>query len=132
MLNKKIVLGLTLAVVTIIVATGCYKDRVVPLSSQVVVITKDIHFTNDLLPMFTKSCALSGCHAAGGHKPDLSASSAYTSLTTGNYISTSAPETSEIYQWLIGKRGTQMPPNGLDPTINATVLAWIKQGGKND
>jgi len=131
MLNKKI-LGFTLAIISILVVTGCYKDRVVPLSSQVVVITKDVHFTNDILPIFAKSCALSGCHASGGHIPDLSASNAYNSLTSGNFISTSSPESSEIYQWLSGKRATQMPPNGLDPTINATVLAWIKQGAKND
>ena len=131
MLNKKI-LVFTLAFISIFVVTGCYQDRAVPLSSQVVVITRDVHFTNDVLPIFAKSCALSGCHAAGGHKPDLSASSAYSSLTSGNYVATGSPETSEIYQWLSGKRGTQMPPNGLDPSINATVLAWIKQGAKND
>jgi hypothetical protein len=131
MLNKKI-LGFTLVIVSILVATGCYQDRVVPASAQVVVITKDVHFTTDVAPIFAKSCALSGCHASGGHKPDLSSGSAYSSLTSGNYLSTGSPETSEIYQWLSGKRGTQMPPNGLDPAINATILAWIKQGAKND
>ena len=131
-MNKKILLGFTLAVFSIMIVTGCYKDRVVPLSSQVVVITKDVHFSEDILPIFSKSCALSGCHASGGHKPDLSSGSAYTSLTTGNYYSVGSPESSEIYQWLSGKRTTQMPPTGLDPTINATVLAWIKQGAKND
>jgi len=131
MLNKKI-LGFALAMVSILVVTGCFKDRVLPASGQVVVITKDVHFTSDIAPIFAKSCALSGCHAAGAHKPDLSSGSAFASLTSGNYLSTSSPETSELYQWLSGKRGTQMPPNGLDPTINATVLAWIKQGAKND
>ena len=133
MMNKKI-FGFTLAVLTIAFVTGCYKDRVVPLSAsgQTVVITKTVTFTNDILPIFTKNCALSGCHASGGKKPDLSAGSAYYSLTSGNYYSKSTPETSEIYQWLTGKRGTQMPISGLDPTINAMVLAWIKQGAKNN
>ena len=132
MMNKKILLGFALAITTILFVTGCYKDRIVPLSSQVVVITKDVHFASDVQPIFAKSCALSGCHVTGTKKPDLTPSNAYNSLSSGNYLSTSSPETSEIYQWLSGKRTTQMPPNGLDPTINATILAWIKQGAKND
>ena len=131
MMNKKII-GFTLAIFSILVVTGCYKDRVVPLSSQVVVISGPVHFSTDVLPIFTKSCALSGCHATGAHIPDLTPSNAYNSINSANLISTGSPESSEMYQWLIGKRGTQMPPNGLDPTINATVLAWIKQGAKND
>ena len=137
MSSKKINLALALATIVIVFATGCYKDVVVPAtgtggSNSSTPDTKTYSFASDIIPLFSKNCAISGCHASGGKKPDLSDANAYNSLTNGNYYSTSSPETSEIYMWLTGKRGTQMPPNGADASINKAVLGWIKQGAKNN
>lgn len=132
MSNKKISISFALAAVIILFVAGCYKDTyVAPNPNQVIVITRTISFQSDILPLFSKNCALSGCHATGGHTPDLSAANAYNSLTSGNFINTSAPAQSEIMMWLTGKRATQMPPTGLDPVINATILAWITQGANS-
>ena len=111
--------------------SGCYKDKTL-LSESGPVITKTVSFANDLIPIFGKSCSLSGCHATGGHVPDLSAANAYNSLKTGNYFNTNQPEKSEIYLWLTGKKTTQMPVGGMRKDINAMVIAWIKQGAKNN
>ena len=110
---------------------GCYKDKTVIFDTGAE-ITRTVTFSNDIIPLFNKNCALSGCHITGGHVPDLSTANAYNSLKVGNYFNTGNPAASEIYLWLTGKKTTQMPVGGLNKDINAMVLAWIKQGANND
>jgi hypothetical protein len=110
---------------------GCYKDKTV-VSDTGAEITRTVTFSNDLIPIFSKSCSLSGCHTSGGKSPDLSAANAYNSLKIGNYFNTGNPVNSVIYLWLTGKKTTQMPPTGLNKDYNALVLAWIKQGANNN
>ena len=110
---------------------GCYKDKTV-VSDTGAAITRTVTFSGDIIPIFTKSCSLSGCHVTGGKSPDLSATNAYNSLKTGNYFNTNNPESSVMYLWLTGKKTTQMPPGGLNKDYNALVLAWIKQGANNN
>lgn len=132
MLRNKKIMGVALVAGSLLfLLAGCYKDKTVPVDTTPT-ITRTVSFSSDLIPIFTKNCSLSGCHATGGHIPDLSAANAYNSLKTGNYFNTSNPENSEIYLWLTGKRRTQMPVGGMNKDINALVLAWIKQGAKNN
>lgn len=130
MLHKKIVLGF-LAGLTTLVLIGCYKDRTV-LSDTGEEITRPVSFAGDIVPILNSSCNVSGCHASGGIKPDLSAANAYLSLTNGGYISTSDAQTSPLYLWMTGKKGTPMPTSGVKKDYNALVLAWIKQGAQNN
>ena len=87
-----------------------------------------------MIPIFAKNCAVSGCHNTGGLKPDLTADKAYNSLINGKYVDVGTPESSEIYLWLTGKRAATMPVGAANnpSNINALVLAWIKQGAKNN
>ncbi|HZX58685.1 MAG TPA: hypothetical protein VFE54_08165, partial [Mucilaginibacter sp.] len=73
------------------------------------------------------------CHS-GKQAPNLSAATAYVALTTGGYLNTGTPNTSELYLWLTGKRAVAMPSGATNnpSNINALVLAWIKQGAKNN
>lgn len=109
---------------------ACYYDDFLPADDSEAVGT--VNFNTDLIPIFNTSCNLSGCHSTGGKKPNLSPSTAYTSLINGGYINKSAPENSLIYQWMKGLKGTPMPVSGSNATYNAKVLAWIKQGALND
>ncbi len=132
MLSNKSLVGIILVgCIILFLLPGCYKDKTVIIDSGPA-ITRTVTFSNDIIPIFSKSCALSGCHISGGHVPDLSTANAYNSLKVGNYFNTNNPEGSVIYLWLTGKKSTQMPVGGLDKNINAMVLAWIKQGAKND
>lgn len=88
-------------------------------------------FTGDIIPIFNSSCNTSGCHN-GSVAPNLTSGNAYSALTTGGYLNTSNPESSELYQWMKGNRSTVMPLSGANPTYNAKVLAWIKQGALNN
>jgi hypothetical protein len=132
MLKKKIAIVSVTITVMIIAITGCYKTATIvenPGSS----ITTTMSFSSDITPIFTKSCALSGCHASGGHAPDLTAANAYNSLTSGSYIKAYDPDNSVIILWLTGKKSPVMPlGSGPNADINAKVYAWIKQGAKNN
>lgn len=130
MLHNKKTIGF-LAGFTMLLFIGCYKDKTVLLNTGKE-ITRPISFAADIIPIFNKSCNISGCHNAGGIKPNLAPTSAYNSLTTGNYLNTSNPESSELYLWMTGKKSTPMPPNGINKDYNALILAWIKQGALNN
>jgi len=132
MLRKHKVTGILLpGIVLMLMLTGCYKDKTVPVDTTPT-ITRTVTFTGDIIPIFNKSCAVSGCHSAGGKSPDLTAANAYNNLKIGNYLNTGTPTNSVIYLWLTGKKATQMPVGGMNKDYNALVLAWIKQGAKNN
>jgi hypothetical protein len=130
MLHRKIVMWLILASGTFFLLVGCYKDRTVILNTGE--ITRTVSFSQDIIPIFNNSCNTSGCHSSGGQTPNLSQTSAFNSLITGNYIDKSIPENSIIYQKMTGKRGTPMPVSGVNKDYAAIILAWIKQGTNNN
>ncbi len=110
---------------------GCYKDKTV-VSDTGEEITRTVSFAGDILPLLNSSGNTSGCHNAGGIKPDLSAGNAYVALTNGGYVSTSDAASSQLMLWMTGKKGTPMPTTGVNKDYNALVLAWIKQGAQNN
>lgn len=124
-----------MAVVTATIAglQSCYKvATVMPDNSSEV--TGPVSFALDIIPILNANCNVAGCHSSGGRNPDLSADKAFNSLNNGGYLDTSTPENSELYLWLTGKRGSEMPPGGTSnpSNLNQLVLAWIKQGAENN
>lgn len=120
-----------LAGLTMLLLAGCYKDKTV-MSDTGTAITRPVTFSQDIIPIFNKSCNMSGCHSPGGKSPDLTAINAYNALTVGNFFNTSAPEKSTIYLWVTGKKSTPMPVGGINKDYNALIIAWIKQGAQNN
>lgn len=119
-----IILGLA-AILTGI--TGCYKDVIYPDFDP----NAPISFSGDLVPIFEKSCASSGCHdAVPAHSPALTPDKAYNAIVNGGYINTLAPEQSIIY--LEVKSGSMPPSGGLKPTDAQKILNWIKGGAPNN
>jgi hypothetical protein len=132
MLKKIIVLMSGLAALLLFALPGCYKTATVVINPGSA-ITTTMSFSADIIPLFSKNCALSGCHVSGGHAPDLSAANAYKSLATGGYVKAGDPDHSDIMLWLTGKKTPVMPlGNGPNQDINAKVYAWINQGAKNN
>jgi hypothetical protein len=125
---------MTLLIVTLIACSilliSCYKDKTVNIDAPA--ITRTVTFSQDIQPIFTKSCALSGCHSTGAQTPNLAADAAYNSLIIGNYINKTSPENSFLYLKMTGKKGTIMPVGGMNKDYNALILAWIKQGANNN
>jgi hypothetical protein len=132
MSKKILVIGTLLMAEMIMILNGCTKTTTV-IEDNSAAITTTVSFSKDIAPILTKSCAISGCHA-GSVAPNLSAATAYSSLINGSFINTDAPATSEVYLWLTGKKSATMPLGSANnpSNINALMLTWIKQGGKNN
>lgn len=93
--------------------------------------TVAISFKNDLVPIFTRSCVLSGCHT--GYSPEghlsLDSAVAYADLlkSGSGYIDTSAPESSLLYASLLSTTDP-MPPSGrLDDCSLKMILKWLRE-----
>lgn len=132
-MSKKItILGLIVVTQLVLIMNSCTKTTTV-LEDLTPAVTKTVSFSKDIVPILNTSCATNGCHS-GKVPPNLSEASAYTALTSGNFINTGAPESSEVYLWLTGKRPVKMPAGSANnpSNINGLMLAWIKQGAKNN
>jgi len=116
---------------TMLLLVGCYKDKTVIFDTGAE-ITRAVSFSNDIIPIFNKSCNTSGCHNSGGIPPNLTAVVAFTSILVGNHTNTGNPASSTLYLWMAGKKGVPMPTSGINKDYNSLVLAWIKQGAKNN
>lgn len=133
-MSKKIIaITMILVAACTIFVTSCYKVTTLVVSNDEE-ITRPVILSTDLIPLFTKNCSISGCHNTGGLKPDLTTDKVFSSLINGNYINPGTPVNSEIYLWLTGKRAATMPVGAANnpSNINQLVLAWIKQGAKNN
>ncbi len=128
MLQSKKIMGF-LAGFTMLLFIGCYKDKTV-LFDTGEEITRPVSFTGDIVPILNSSCNITGCHSTGAKLPDLTEVNAYNSLT--GFINTGDPQSSELYLWMTGKKGTPMPVSGINKDYNALILAWIKQGAQNN
>lgn len=112
---------------------SCYNDKAdrlyAPVSCKAD--TAIISFKNDLIPVFTSSCALSGCHT--GPSPEghlvLDSAVAFANLSKpgSGYIDTSAPESSLLYTSLLSTT-EPMPPTGkLNDCNLKMILKWLRE-----
>ena len=131
--KKIIAIALILTTTCLVFLVSCYKVTTLTMNNEEE-ITTPVSLSSNLIPLLNVNCNISGCHNTGGIKPDLSADKAYNSLINGNYVNLSTPETSEVYLWLTGKKAISMPVGAANnpSNINQFVLAWIKQGAKNN
>lgn len=133
MLKKVFSLIGTLVMIGILTITGCYKTTTLVITPPVSQDTTTMSFSSDIQPIFTASCATSGCHVAGAKPPNLSAGVAYQSLQQGGYVVPGDPDNSLLMMWLTGKKSPGMPlGNSPNEEINAKVYAWIYQGALNN
>lgn len=124
------ILLLTVAITLMI--SGCSKTTTVIVDNSPA-ITETVQFSKTIVPILIQSCAASSCHG-GSIAPNLTAANAYTSLSAGKYLDVSDPSNSEVYLWLTGKKSATMPLGGANnpSNINALILAWIRQGAKDN
>ena len=132
MLHKKIKMA-AFGFAGMLLIAGCYKDKSI-ITVKVDEITTPVSFSLDIIPIFSKNCTLSGCHSSGGQVPDLTANNARRALLEQNLIDLNDPKSSEVMGWLTGTIKPAMPLGATtNPSnINALMLAWIKQGAKNN
>jgi hypothetical protein len=117
------------AILFIGIFTGCEKEYFIPVQLS---LDDTVSFKNEIIPIFTTNCAISGCHNSGGLSPVLEAPVAYDNLFNGGYIALSAgevdtlnAESSVIYQKI---NTGSMAKYIQKPEDRVKILNWIKQG----
>ncbi len=110
--------------------TACEKDYFKAAPAD---LNQPVSFSKDIAPIFTGNCAIASCHVSKGQIPFLTASTAIEQLLgMADVDTTIAPEKSVLYM-RITATSKPMPPSGkLSSDKINKILAWIKQGAKNN
>ena len=124
-----IYLGLIFIMIMGLSITGCYKDIILPD----VAVDPDgppqaVSYKNDLAPIFNSKCALSGCHIAGAHKPDLPTATSYQSIINGGFVNILVPKESKLYKAVNGS----MKEYISSAADRQKVYDWIRNGAPNN
>ena len=128
-MKKIISIGIGIFLLTVFVP-ACYQDIISP-GADPNGPPQYVSFSGDLIPIFNKSCNMSGCHdATPSHAPSLVPDKAYNALVNGGFVNTAVPTDSKIYT--VCKSG-QMPPTGALPASDTQkILDWIRNGAPNN
>lgn len=126
---KKLMLYAGLLLITGIGITGCYKDVILPDA----VADPDgppqpVSYKTELAPVFNTSCALSGCHVSGAHKPYMATDISYQQIVNGGFINTIIPKESILYKMINGEMREYIP----SATNRQKVYDWIRNGAPNN
>ncbi|MGZ5190455.1 MAG: hypothetical protein ACXWCZ_05510 [Flavisolibacter sp.] len=122
-----IYLGLLCFMIAGISLTGCYKDIISPETDPDGP-PQAVSFKDELAPLFQAKCATAGCHAAGDHKPVLSADVSYGAIVNGGFVNTLVPKSSRLYIMIHGEMAEYIP----SPKDKAKVYDWIRNGAPNN
>lgn len=106
--------------------SSCYKDVILP-SVSVTQPPQYVSFSNDLQPIFSANCALSGCHVAGSQMPYLSSDLSYQQLL-GGFVNKIVPTQSTLYIEINGNMEVHIP-NAAD---RQKIYDWIRNGAPNN
>jgi len=91
-----------------------------------------VYFVNDIMPIISSNCAMSGCHDNITHADGVNLTS-YTHIM--NYIRAGSASNSKLYSVIIRTDGERMPPPPrlpLSSVQKALIQKWINQGAKNN
>jgi hypothetical protein len=91
---------------------------------------REICFDSEVLPIFTNSCAMSGCHNGRSGRESRMALNNYADIS--NTVVPGNPDASRSYLAIIAKSGeNMMPPRQPLSLTNRTIIRlWIEQGAK--
>ena len=128
-MRKRILSGslIILLLVSISTFTSCEYEFIEP---EKVIIPEVVSYSNNILPIFSSKCSISGCHVAGFAILDLSAANARNDLFGKGLIDLDVPDQSELYLKLTDSRGTHKDRS--TPGEQALILEWIVKGAQNN
>ena len=93
-----------------------------------------VYFNQQILPILTSNCAMSGCHDVASHEEGVILNNYQNTRNTGQ-ISLSNPANSKLYKVLNDNDPEdRMPPapmSALPVEQRALILKWIQQGAQN-
>lgn len=126
---KKILLYFGLFASLAWVATGCYKDVILPETvADPDGPPQQVSFKNQLEPLLNSKCALAGCHVSGGHKPYMNAGISYLQIVNGGFVNTSIPKESTLYKMINGEMREYIP-SAKDRQL---IYDWIRNGAPDN
>ncbi|HYV90768.1 MAG TPA: hypothetical protein VE978_03260 [Chitinophagales bacterium] len=109
--------------------SSCRKDYFIP---PPVDLNTPVSFSQQVVPIFDNSCALSSCHLPGAQVPDLTAENAYDQLLLLGYVDSTNVDGSVLYKRLISTSDPMPPDEKLSPDQINLIYAWISQGALNN
>lgn len=104
---------------------SCTYDMIEPRELDV---PENVSFAENVIPIFNKTCSVSGCHSDNGIPPNLTSDNAYISLTFFGYVDVDLPEESEVYI----KITTGSMKQYASDQDRAIILKWIEQGAPDN
>ncbi len=109
--------------------TGCYKDIIMPETA----VDPDgppqfVSYKDQLAPLFNTTCALSGCHVSGAHKPYMATAISYTEIVNGGFVNLLIPKESILYKKINGEMKEYIP----SASNRQKVYDWIRNGAPNN
>ncbi len=127
---KKLLICLSLVVVVVgLTVTGCYKDTILPDSLvDPDGLPQQVSYKTDLAPLFNASCALSGCHSVGAHRPYMPADISYQQIVNGGFVNIVLPKQSILYLKINGEMREYIP----SASDRQKVYDWIRNGAPNN
>lgn len=90
------------------------------------------YFVNDIMPLISSNCAMSGCHDNITHADGVRLTT-YNQIQ--NYVTPGDASNSELYKIIIKTNGDRMPPPPMPPLTasqKALIKKWIDQGARNN
>jgi uncharacterized membrane protein len=104
-----------------------------PPTNSAVCSTDTAYFVNEVLPIITSNCSMSGCHDAATRADGVQLTSYSTII---RYVKAGNATGSELYKVIIDTDpGDRMPPPPRSPLTAAQIAKiqkWINQGAKNN
>jgi uncharacterized membrane protein len=92
-----------------------------------------VYFVNEVLPIITSNCSMSGCHDASTRADGVQLTN-YTTII--KYVNKGNASSSKLYKVIIDTDpGDRMPPPPRSPLTAAQIAKiqkWINQGAKNN
>jgi uncharacterized membrane protein len=104
-----------------------------PPTASTICSPDSVYFVNEVLPIITSNCSMSGCHDAATRADGVQLTSYATIL---RYVRAGNAARSELYEVIIETDpGDRMPPPPRSPLTTAQIAKiqkWINQGAKNN
>jgi hypothetical protein len=126
---KRLFINIAMMLILWVSFSSCYKDVILPaVGTNPNGPPKFESFANDIQPIFTGNCALSGCHVVGSQTPYLVQGMAYEDLLGGGYVNTVVPTSSTLYQMINGDMEVHIP----SATERQAIYDWIRNGAPNN
>jgi uncharacterized membrane protein len=91
-----------------------------------------VYFANEIMPIISSNCTMSGCHDNISHKEGVNLTS-YNNIM--RYVSPGNPSNSKLYKVVVRTDNERMPPPpmpALTQVQKEKINKWINQGAKNN